>query len=178
MTEPTKTPMKQKLIDRLETPLSPRDALVRGLVTVLLFAAAATAFGVAEERRVPVVERVDTTAQLQEQAGRIVADVFSARAASWEQDRAHARTLITPSLAASVATALSAQPPAGTRSVRWEPRQVGVVDAHEDSGTALVVVDVVVTSERGEPTVRTKSVNAEFRRSGDRWLLNGLDELQ
>ncbi|MFC0313296.1 hypothetical protein ACFQNE_16175 [Gordonia phosphorivorans] len=166
------------VVDRLEAPMRRRDWWRHGLIVLLLFAIAATAFGVVDARRAPVAARAATTVELNEQAGRILAEVFSARAVSWEQDRAHARTLVTPTLAASVATAFAASPPTGTRSVRWEPLQVGVVDAQEDSGTAVVVVNVIVTPEQGEPTVRTKSVNAEYRRSGDRWLLNGVDELQ
>lgn len=128
--------------------------------------------------RSPVADRAHTAEELNAQAGTIVAQVFSAEASTWRADREQARKLVTDSFATSIATALTASPPEGVQSVRWEPTQVGVVDAQADSGTALVVARVVVTSLHGEQTSETKSVDADFVRVDGRWLLTGLDELQ
>lgn len=144
----------------------------------MLLVVVVVAFVLVSLWRVPVTERLDTTDELAEQAGQIVAEVFTAQAQTWRSDRARAREQVTPQLAASAASGLSDAPPAGVRSVRWEPLSVGVVDAHRDWGTALVVANVVVTTSDGRQRTETKSVSVDLVRSGDRWLLSGLDELQ
>ncbi|MEZ5210209.1 hypothetical protein [Gordonia sp. (in: high G+C Gram-positive bacteria)] len=162
----------------LQAPLTARSwAAIAAAVAVLMAAAVCCAFAL--DARAPVAARAGTADQLQRQAGPIVAAVFSARAETWQADRARARTLVTGAFATSVTTGLSAGPPAGVKSVRWEPLQVGVVEARARAGTALVVARVVVTAGPGaESSSAVKSVSADFVRSGDRWLLSGLDELQ
>lgn len=168
----------RRLTDLLERPMSRGGAVVRLVAVTVLVSAALACLVLAEAWRAPVAERADTAEQLQEQAGRVVAEVFSADAATWEADRAHARSLVTATLASSVDTGLTAEPPAGVRAVRWEPVAVGVVDAREQSGTALVVAHVVVTRHDSAAEAQTKSVSADFVRADGRWLLSGLDELQ
>lgn len=166
------------LTERLEAPLGVRGRWIRVVAAVLMAALATAIFAGALAWRAPVVDQQRTAAELEEQAGQVLSAVFSAQAASWQADREAARNLVTGSLATAAAGGFEMSPPAGVRSVRWEPVQVGVVAAEEDSGTALAVVNVVVTDEAGAQTVETKSVSADFVRSGERWLLNALDELQ
>lgn len=167
-----------RTVARLERPLGKRAAAQGFAVVLVALIAAMAFFGFAESRREPAEARVDTATSLQTEAGTIVADVFSANAASWKQDRDRARMLVTETFASSAATGFSAGAPAGVRAVKWEPLSTGVARAEADSGTALVVVRVTVEPDAGEPTVQTKSVNADFVRTDGRWLLDGLDELQ
>ncbi|WP_448221831.1 hypothetical protein [Gordonia iterans] len=163
---------------RLEAPMSRRAGAAWWVCSTALVAAALAFVVSVSLWWTPVAARVHSVDELQEQAGSVVSQVFSARAESWRDDRARARELVTGSFAATLDAGLSADAPPGVRSVRWEPVQVGVVDAQRDVGTALIVVHVVVTPTRGEPTAQTKSVNADFERHHGRWLLSGLDELQ
>ncbi|GAA3952504.1 hypothetical protein [Gordonia caeni] len=181
MTQTTKSSAptrRRRLARRLERPMSPRGATARLIGTAALVAVALTCLALAQAWRAPITARVATAAQLEADAGRMIAEVFSAEAATWQADREHARSLVTGSLASSAATGLSAPAPAGVRAVRWEPVSVGVTAAQEDSGTALVVANVVVTHEDREPDADTKTVTADFVREDGRWLLSTLDELQ
>ncbi len=128
--------------------------------------------------RAPTAGREQAFGDLSDRAGTIVAQVFSAGSDSWAADRGRARSVMTPELAATWAAGLAQTPPAGVRSVRWEPVAVGVVDAEPGEGTALVIANVVVTQTDGKQAAETKSVNADFVESGGQWLLSGLDELQ
>ncbi len=168
---------RQRLVTRLERPVTGRRAVLGFFAVLALLTVALAAFGVAVAQRGPAVERLAVSRELQDRAGPLVAEVFTAGAGTWQADRERARTLVTPAFAASAATGLAAAPPAGVRAVTWTPLSTGVVAAHDDAGTALVVVRVTVTPERGEPAAAVKSVSADLVRDGDRWLLSGLDEL-
>lgn len=168
----------QRLTHRLERPVSDRRAALGLLAVLLLLAIALGAFGAAAAHRRPAADRLAVSRELQEGAGRLVAEVFTAGAGTWRADRERARSLVTPAFAASAATGFAAEPPTGVRAVTWTPLSTGVIDAHTEAGTALVVVRVTVTPDRGEPTTATKAVSAELVRADGRWLLNGLDELQ
>lgn len=183
MTHPTEnqapaSSRSRRLARRLERPLSPRGAAARLIAAAVLVVVTLTCLALAEAWRAPVAARVDTAEELESRAGQVIAEVFSAEAATWEADREHARSLVTSSLASSVATGLTAPAPAGVRAVRWEPVSVGVSAANEESGTALVVANVVVTHQDREPDADTKTVAADFVREDGRWLLSTVDELQ
>lgn len=169
--------MNVAIVRRLEAPWQTRSTLGTVIAAVLL-ALGIAAFVVVGVWRAPIAERVETAEELSQRAGPIVAEVFSASSASWAADRARARSAMTPELASALAAGLANTPPAGVRSVRWEPVSVGVVDAARGAGTALVVADVVVTQTDGTQAADTKSVTADFVESGGRWLLSGVDELQ
>ena len=147
-----------------------------GAALILLLGIAA--FVLVSVWRAPVSERVAAADELSDRAGQIVAEVFSASSQSWADDRARARSVMTPGLASSLAAGLGDEPPAGVRSVRWEPVAVGVADTEPGAGTALVVSNVVVTQTDGKQVADTKSVNAHFVEADGQWLLSGLDELQ
>lgn len=121
---------------------------------------------------------LDARAALQSKAGTVVADVFSVDARSWSKDRETARSLVAPPLSVASGRALVGPPPNGATSVNWVPENVAVTWADDTGGDALIVVRVTVTSRSGLSESRVKSVQASFVRSGDRWLLSGLEELQ
>ncbi|MFT3661256.1 MAG: hypothetical protein QM809_07605 [Gordonia sp. (in: high G+C Gram-positive bacteria)] len=163
---------------RLEAPLPPGRAARWWVGSTLAVLLSLSLFVASVWWRAPVAERVDGVAELQRQAGRVVAAVFSAGADTWRRDRERARVLVTETFEASAGAALAADPPPGVRSVDWAPRQVGVVDVQHDTGTAVLVVQVTVTPTAGEPTARDTTVSADFARHRGVWLLDALDELR
>lgn len=167
-----------RMVDRLEAPMSSRAAVAWWASAMAMVVLGVVALVLTSLWRAPVADRLGAAEELQRDAGTIVAQVFSASSDTWKADRERARGLVTGGLAASVSDGLSADPPPGVRSVRWEPVQIGVVEAERDSGTALIVVNVVVTPSQGEVRAQTKSVNAFFLQIDGQWKLDGLDELQ
>ncbi|MFM9377504.1 hypothetical protein [Gordonia sp. VNK21] len=170
--------VRSRVLGRLEAPMTPAGAAVRLAAAGLLVAAGLAALILVQLWRAPVAERIDTGDELRAQAGIVISEVFSADAGSWQADRARARTLVGGPLQTSMAEALGAPVPAGVSAVRWQPLAVGVVDEQADSGTAVIVVRVLVIPESGQSTESIKSVNADFARSDGRWVLTGMDELQ
>jgi len=169
---------REKLIRRLEAPLSARGAAGRLLLAGLLTVLGIVAVVLVSLWHAPAADRTATGDELRRQAGPLIAEIFSADADTWDADRDRARELVGGPLRTSLSAGLSAGVPEGVRAVQWQPLAVGVVDQDRDRGTALVVVRVVVIPTQGLPTESVKSVNADFQRSGDRWLLVGMDELQ
>ncbi|ALG86964.1 hypothetical protein ACH46_16030 [Gordonia phthalatica] len=151
---------------------------VRLVLALVVFAVAVTFCVTSLDARDTDSRTLDARAALQDKAGAIVSDVFSVDARSWTSDRETARTLVAPPLSVASSKALSGPPPAGATSVNWVPQNVAVTWADDSGGEALIIVRVTVTSRSGLSESRVKSVQASFTRSGDQWLLSGLEELQ
>lgn len=170
--------MKKRILAWLEKPLRGIGGTVRLLLAVAVFAVAVTFCVTSLSARDTDSRTLDARAALQDKAGTVVADVFSVDARSWSSDRQTARTLVAPPLSVASSKALSGPPPAGVTAVSWVPQNVAVTWADDSGGEALIVVRVTVTSRSGLTESRVKSVQASFARSGDHWLLRGLEELQ
>lgn len=162
----------------LQKPIGKVGGTLMLVLALVLVVAAVTFFATSASSRDAASSTLDARASLQNKAGSVVSDVFSVDARSWPSDRKTARSLVAPPLSVSSSKALTGPPPSGASSVSWVPQNVGVTWADESGGEALIVVRVTVTSRTGLSESRVKSVQASFTREGDRWLLNGLEELQ
>ncbi|WP_132992098.1 hypothetical protein [Gordonia zhaorongruii] len=166
----------RRIVRRLEAPPTRRTAIALAAalaVLVVVLALCAVALGV----RADAVGERERADELREQAPAAVAAVFTVHEKSWKQDRFRARDHLAAPLAGSLSAALAVGPPDEIASIVWEPLRTAVVDVDADAGVVLTTVRVSVTPKQGPAEVRTTSVQANLTRSGDRWLVNGLDEL-
>ncbi len=114
--------------------------------------------------------------ELRREAGGIVAQIFSVDAATWQADRARARSLMAGEFAARYAAELGRPPADGARRITWTSDAVGVTDATAESGDVVIAGIVVTTPADGTPPVTEKrSVTARFDRDGDRWVVTRVD---
>ncbi|MBM7365778.1 hypothetical protein [Gordonia hydrophobica] len=167
-----------RVVTYLQKPIGRVGGALRLVAAVVLLIAAVVFCVTSIDSRDTDSRIVDARTALQNKAGSVVSDVFSVDARSWSSDRETARSLVAPPLSVSSSKALTGPPPNGASSVSWVPQNVGVTWADDTGGEALIVVRVTVTSRSGLSESRVKSVQASFTRSGDRWLLSGLEELQ
>lgn len=168
----------KRAITYLEQPIGAFGGALRLLVAAAVFIAALVFCITSLDTRTADAQIVDARASLEKNAGAVLADVFSVDARSWSNDRETARSLVAPPLSAASGRALAGPPPGGATSVNWVPQNVAVTWADDRAGEALIVVNVTVTSRSGHAESRVKSVQAFYTRSGDQWLLSGLEELQ
>ncbi|WP_347955294.1 hypothetical protein [Gordonia aichiensis] len=166
------------IIAFLEKPMRAVGVLIRLVVAAVLFVVALGYCIGGVDARTAADRAQQVRATLQESAGGIVADVFSVDSRTWSSDRRTAQSLVAPPLSVSSQRGLTGPPPAGIASVSWVPQHVAVSWADDRAGEALIIVRVTVTARGGHTESRLKSVQAAYVRSGDRWLLNGLEELQ
>ncbi len=161
--------------------VAPGAALVAAVVAVVVIAALVTAVIAAATSLSDQRRTADNRNSLRAHAGAIVAQVFSVDSATWQADRARARTLVAGDFAGSFAAQLHRAPPAGTASVRWHPDSVAIIDTGRDNGDALIRATVLTRSENGQPgtgqesTVQKSAEHLTLRtgfvlRDG-RWLL-------
>ncbi|EGD53588.1 hypothetical protein [Gordonia neofelifaecis] len=167
-----------RLVAYLEKPMTWRGILVRLVLAFAVFVAALVFCIRGLDDRTEQSDAAQARATLQEKAGSIVADVFSVDSRTWSSDRKTARSLVAPPLSIASGRALNGPPPDGTTAVSWVPQNVAVSWADADAGEALVIVQVTVTARSGHVESKVKSVQSSYVRSGDRWLLSGLEELQ
>lgn len=168
----------KKVIAYLEKPIGMIGGSVRLLIAAVVFVAALVFCLGSLDGRTADAAIIDARASLESKAGAVLADVFSVDARSWSNDRETARSLVAPPLSTASGRALAGPPPGGATSVNWVPQNVAVTWADDRAGEALIVVNVTVTSRSGHAESRVKSVQAFYTRSGDQWLLSGLEELQ
>lgn len=168
----------KRIIAVLEKPIGVVGGVVRLLIALVIFAVALTFCLRAVDSRDGDTVALDARTSLQDAAGSVLTDVFSVDSRSWSRDREVARSLVAPPLSVASGRALTGPPPDGATSVNWVPQNIAVSWADETGGEALIVVRVTVTARSGHAESRVKSVLASYTRSGDRWLLRGLEELQ
>ncbi|MGC4961852.1 hypothetical protein [Gordonia sp. DT101] len=116
--------------------------------------------------------------QLRNDAGKVVAQVFSVDTATWQADRTRARGLVGGEFAARYASELTRPPADGARSIVWTPEAVGIVDAGPDSGDVLIRAKIVTTpavASAGAPITERSSVTARFDKADDHWLLTRVE---
>ncbi|QTI68234.1 hypothetical protein [Gordonia polyisoprenivorans] len=151
--------------------VAPGAALVAAVVVVVVIAALVTAVittatSLSDQRRT-----ADNRDSLRAHAGAIVAQVFSVDNATWQADRARARTLVAGDFAGSFATQLHRAPPAGTASVRWHPDSVAIIDTGREGGDALIRATVLTRSGTGQQSTEKLTLRTGFVLRDGRWLL-------
>ncbi|GEM_PF-5352873 len=154
-----------------------RRAVVLVLCAALLLVAVAT--GVVVASRVVAhngaVEQART--ELREQAGSTVAAVFTVHSATWQTDRARARSLVAGDFAEGFAAQLGRAPDGGVTAVEWRPGDVAVSNAQTDSGTVLMTATVTTTRTDAAPVTEKRTVSASFAEIDGRWLVTGVEVL-
>ena len=114
--------------------------------------------------------------QAQQQAGPLVAQVFSFAPDTYEQDRERARSLVTDEFAEQYAASLD---PATVpdHSVRWTPIETGISDVGADHAEVVVSAEVVQTRTGTEPERFVKAVDVRLEKVGGDWKLARADEV-
>lgn len=111
--------------------------------------------------------------QVQQQAGPLVAQVFSIQPEDYEQDRGRARSLVTDEFAQQFSQILDpAVTPAPALSVTWTPVHTGITAVTSDHADAVVSATVTAGATRS-----TKVLDVRFERSGDTWKIARADEV-
>lgn len=173
--EPTSEACRQRIIgSRI---IGTRWAVVLVLCAALLLAAV-TAGVVVSSRAVAhknAVEQART--ELREQAGSTVAAVFTVHSATWQTDRARARSLVAGDFAKGFAAQLGRAPDGGVTAVEWRPGDVAVSGAQTDSGTVLMTATVTTTRADAAPVIEKRTVSASFTEIDGRWLVTGVEVL-
>lgn len=151
--------------------VAPGAALVAAVVAVVVIAALVTAViatstSLSDQRRT-----ADNRDSLRAHAGAIVAQVFSVDTATWQTDRARARTLVAGDFAGSFAAQLHRAPPAGTASVRWHPDTVAIIDTGREDGDALIRATVLTRTGTGQQSTEKLTLQTGFVLRDGRWLL-------
>lgn len=116
--------------------------------------------------------------QVQEQAGPLVAQVFSVRADESDQDRNRARTLVTDEFAQQYAQILDPDADsAPTSSLIWTPVHTGISAVTADHADVVVSATVTQDGATAEPSTYTRVLDVRLERSGDEWKLARADEV-
>ena len=154
-----------------------RRAVVLVLCAAILLAAVATGVVVASRAVAhdSAVEQART--ELREQAGSTVAAVFTVHSATWQTDRARARSLVAGDFAKGFAAQLGRAPDGGVTAVEWRPGDVAVSSAQTDSGTVLMTAMVTTTRADAAPVTEKRTVSASFVEIDGRWLVTGVEVL-
>ncbi|GAB21305.1 hypothetical protein GOPIP_006_00780 [Gordonia polyisoprenivorans NBRC 16320 = JCM 10675] len=162
---PLRTPATR---DRIVAPGAARIAATVAVVVIaaLVTAVIATATSLSDQRRT-----ADNRDSLRAHAGAIVAQVFSVDTATWQTDRARARTLVAGDFAGSFAAQLHRAPPAGTSSVRWHPDTVAIIDTGREDGDALIRATVLTRTGTGQQSTEKLTLRMGFVLRDGRWLL-------
>ncbi len=173
--EPTSEARRQRIIGTRI--IGSRCAVVLVLCAALLLAAVAAGV-VVSSRAVAhnsAVEQART--ELREQAGSTVAAVFTVHSATWQTDRARARSLVAGDFAKGFAAQLGRAPDGGVTAVEWRPGDVAVSSAQTDSGTVLMTATVTTTRADAAPVIEKRTVSASFAEIDGRWLVTGVEVL-
>ena len=154
-----------------------RRAVALLLCAALLLAAVAAGVVVASRAvaRNGAVEQART--ELREQAGATVAAVFTVHSATWQTDRARARSLVAGDFAEGFAAQLGRAPDGGVTAVEWRPGDVAVSNAQTDSGTVLMTATVTTTRADAAPVTEKRTVSASFTEIDGRWIVTGVEVL-
>lgn len=111
--------------------------------------------------------------QVQQQAGPLVAKVFSIQPENYEQDRDRARSLVTDEFAQQFAQILDpAVTPAPASTVTWAPVYTGISEITLDHADAVVSATVTAGA-----VTSTKVLDVRLERSGDTWKIARADEV-
>ncbi|RPA57079.1 hypothetical protein EF294_19605 [Gordonia oryzae] len=161
--------------------VAPGAALVAAVMAVVMIAALVAVVIAAATSSIDQRRTADNRDSLRAHAGEIVAQVFSVDTATWQTDRARARTLVAGDFVGSFAAQLHRAPPAGTVSVRWHPDTVAIIDTGREDGDALIRATVLTRSENGpknsgqenavQESAEHLTLRAGFVRHDRRWLL-------
>lgn len=115
--------------------------------------------------------------QVQQQAGLLVAQVFSVQSENYEQDRSRARSLVTDEFAQQYSQILDpAVTPAPTSSVTWTPAHTGISAVTADHADAVVSA-TVTQGGAAEPVTSTRVLDVGLERSGGAWKIARADEV-
>lgn len=114
--------------------------------------------------------------QAQQQAGPLVAQVFSFATDTYAQDRERARSLVTDEFAEQYATSLD---PAAVpdHSVNWTPIETGISDVGTDHAELVVSAEVAQTRTGTDPATFVKAVEVRLEKVGGDWKLARADEV-
>lgn len=114
--------------------------------------------------------------QAQQQAGPLVAQVFSFATDTYAQDRERARSLVTDEFAEQYATSLD---PAAVpdHSVSWTPIETGISDVGTDHAELVVSAEVAQTRTGTDPATFVKAVEVRLEKVGGDWKLARADEV-
>ena len=173
--EPTSEARRQRIIGTRI--IGTRRAVVLVLCAALLLAAVAAGV-VVSSRAVAhnsAVEQART--ELREQAGSTVAAVFTVHSATWQTDRARARSLVAGDFAKGFAAQLGRAPDGGVTAVEWRPGDVAVSSAQTDTGTVLMTATVTTTRAGAAPVIEKRTVSASFAEIDGRWFVTGVEVL-
>lgn len=117
-------------------------------------------------------------AEVEQQAGPLVAQVFSAKVEESDQDRKRARSLVTDEFAQQYAQILDPDADsAPTSSLTWTPVHTGVSAVTADHADAVVSATVTQVGANAEPSTHTRVLDVRLERSGDEWKLARADEV-
>lgn len=115
----------------------------------------------------------DNRSQVQQQAGPLVAQVFSVESENYAQDRSRARSLVTDEFAQQYSQILDPKAmPAPASSVTWTPVHTGISAVTEDHADA--VVSATVTANE---VTSTRVLDVRLERSDNTWKIARADEV-
>jgi hypothetical protein len=114
--------------------------------------------------------------QAQQQAGPLIAQIFSVGSDTYAQDRKRARALVTDEFAEQYAASLD-QTSAPASSVTWTPVQTGISDVGSDHVDVVVSADVVETAPGSDPAAFTKVLDVRLEKVDGAWKLARADEV-
>lgn len=173
--EPTSGARRQRIIGTRI--IGTRRAVVLALCATLLLVAVAAGVVVASRAVTHNSAVEQTRTELREQAGSTVAEVFTVHSATWQTDRARARSLVAGDFAEGFAAQLGRAPDGGVTAVEWRPGDVAVSSAQADSGTVLMTATVTTTRADAAPVTEKRTVSASFVEIDGRWLVTGVEVL-
>ncbi len=173
--QPTSDAGRQRIIGTRV--LGTRRAVVLVLCAALLLAAVAAGIVVASRAVAHNSAVEQARSELRAQAGPTVAKVFTVRSATWQTDRARARSLVTGDFAEGFAAQLGRAPDGGVTAVEWRPGDVAVSSAETESGTVLMTATVTTTRSHVAPVTEKRTVSASFVEIDGRWLVTGVEVL-
>lgn len=173
--EPTSKARRQWIIGTRI--IGTRRAVVLALCATLLLVAVAAGVVVASRAVTHNSAVEQTRTELREQAGSTVAEVFTVHSATWQTDRARARSLVAGDFAEGFAAQLGRAPDGGVTAVEWRPGDVAVSSAQADSGTVLMTATVTTTRADAAPVTEKRTVSASFVEIDGRWLVTGVEVL-
>jgi hypothetical protein len=141
---------------------------------LLVFAAGALAWAGQAHR--DDEELATNRSQAQQQAGPLVAQIFSVGADTYAQDRERARDLVTDEFAEQYAASLDPKTvPAA--SVSWTPVETGISDVGSGHVDVVVSADVVESAPGRDPVAFAKVLDVRLEKVDGVWKLARADEV-
>jgi hypothetical protein len=114
--------------------------------------------------------------QALQQAGPLVAEVFSVGAGSYARDRERARALVTDEFAEQYAASFDMKT-APESSVTWTPIETGISDVGPDHADVVVSAEVARSRPGSDPARTIKAVDVRLEKVGGVWKLDRADEV-